>query len=215
MTPPSTSSASNSKPVPPATLAGTSAAPMHAGGHGVTGNGLRQKRAGRPRVRFDAIDLAILNQLQSDCEITNATLAQRVGISPPSTLERVKKLVGTGIIKRYVALIDPVMVDKSICALVHVTLREHGERRLQEFKDAVGRFEEVQEAWHTAGEEDFILKVLVTDMTQYETFIVHKLSMAPNIGRIRTSFALSTIKDETRVPLDAVGPDAVGFAEGK
>ncbi len=218
MTPPSTSSSSTpaSKSATPQTLAGTSAAPPHTGLSSGTGsNGIRQRRAGRPRVRFDAIDLAILNQLQNDCEITNATLAQRVGISPPSTLERVKKLVSGGIIKRYVALIDHVMVDKSICALVHVTLREHGERRLQEFKDAVGRFEEVQEAWHTAGEEDFILKVLVTDMTQYETFIVHKLSMAPNIGRIRTSFALSTIKDETRVPLDAVGPDAVGFAEGK
>lgn len=218
MTPPSTSSSSTpaSKSATPQTLAGTSAAPPHTGLSSGTGsNGIRQRRAGRPRVRFDSIDLAILNQLQNDCEITNATLAQRVGISPPSTLERVKKLVSGGIIKRYVALIDHVMVDKSICALVHVTLREHGERRLQEFKDAVGRFEEVQEAWHTAGEEDFILKVLVTDMTQYETFIVHKLSMAPNIGRIRTSFALSTIKDETRVPLDAVGPDAVGFAEGK
>lgn len=216
MTPPSSSpQPSAPKHASPQTLAGTSAAPISSS-VGASNNGhQRQRRAGRPRVRFDAIDLAILNQLQSDCEITNATLAQRVGISPPSTLERVKKLVTGGIIKRYVALIDPVMVDKSICALVHVTLREHGERRLQEFKDAVGRFEEVQEAWHTAGEEDFILKVLVTDMTQYETFIVHKLSMAPNIGRIRTSFALSTIKDETRVPLDAVGPEAVGFAEGK
>lgn len=212
MTPPSTQPGS-SKPVQAASLAGTPAAPIAAIRE--NGHSGRARRSGRPRVRFDAIDLAILNQLQSDCEITNATLAQRVGISPPSTLERVKKLEGSGIIRRYVALIDPVMVDKSICALVHVTLREHGERRLQEFKDCVGRYEEIQEAWHTAGEEDFILKVLVTDMTQYETFIVHKLSMAPNIGRIRTSFALSTIKDDTRVPLDAVGPDAVGFTEGK
>lgn len=174
-----------------------------------------KRRTGKPRVRFDAIDLAILNQLQGDCEITNATLAQRVGISPPSTLERVKKLETSGIIRRYVALLDPVMVDKNICALVHVTLREHGERRLLEFKEALCAFEEVQSCWHTAGEEDFILKVLVTDMAQYELFIVHKLSAVPNIGRIRTSFALSTIKDDTRVPLDAVGAEAGAFTEGK
>lgn len=198
--------------VSPGSLVGTPAVP--AGAPRDMGPAGRRRHT-RPRVRFDAIDLAILNQLQTDCEITNATLAQRVGISPPSTLERVKKLETSGIIRRYVALLDPVMVDKSISALVHVTLREHSERRLQEFKDALCRFEEVQSAWHTAGEEDFILKVVVTDMTQYETFIVHKLSMAPNIGRIRTSFALSTIKDDTRVPLDAVGPDANGFAEGK
>ncbi|HVZ94010.1 MAG TPA: Lrp/AsnC family transcriptional regulator [Phycisphaerales bacterium] len=159
----------------------------------------------RGRVRFDAIDLAILNQLQADSKITNAMLAQRVGISPPSTLERVKKLEQNGIIKNYVAIVDPLKVDKSIAAIVHVTLREHGEQRLTAFKDAMREFDEVQAAWHTAGEEDFILRVLVTDMEQYERFVVHRLSAVPNIGRIRTSFCLSAVKDGTMVPLDAVG----------
>jgi Lrp/AsnC family leucine-responsive transcriptional regulator len=158
----------------------------------------------RPRVKFDDIDLSILQQLQTDSKITNATLAQRVGISPPSTLERVKKLEQQGIIKGYVALIDAAAVDKSICALVHITLREHGEAKLAIFKEAVREFEEVQSAWHTAGEEDFILKVVVTDMQQYEDFIVYRLSTVPNLGRIRTSFCLSTVKEETLVPLDAV-----------
>lgn len=158
----------------------------------------------RSRVRFDAIDLKILEQLQADSKITNATLAQRVGISPPSTLERVKKLEAEGIIRGYVALLDPVTLDKSIAALVHVTLREHGEDKLNTFKAAIRNFDEVQAAWHTAGEEDFILKVLVTDMQQYEDFVVFRLSAVPNIGRIRTSFCLSTVKEDTRVPLDAV-----------
>ena len=168
-------------------------------------NGSDAKNQRRPRVRFDAIDLAILNQLQDDSKITNATLAKRIGISPPSTLERVKKLESAGIIRGYVALLDPATVDKSICSIVHVTLREHGERRLEAFKSAMDEFPEVQSAWHTTGEEDFILKVLVTDMEQYEQFVVHRLSAIPNIGRIRTSFCLSAIKDETRVPLDALG----------
>ena len=170
--------------------------------------GARGRAAGngsiRGRVRFDEIDLKILNQLQSDSKITNAMLAQRVGISPPSTLERVKKLEASGIIRGYVALIDPATVDKSITAIIHVTLKDHGEDRLTQFKEAVAGFEQVQAAWHTAGEEDFILKVLVTDMGQYEDFVVHHLSAAPNIGRIRTSFCLSAVKDATRVPLDAV-----------
>lgn len=158
----------------------------------------------RPRLKFDDIDLSILQQLQTDSKITNATLAQRVGISPPSTLERVKKLEQQGIIKGYVALIDAAAVDKSICALVHITLREHGEAKLATFKDAVRGFDEVQSAWHTAGEEDFILKVVVTSMQQYEDFVVYRLSAVPNIGRIRTSFCLSTVKEETLVPLDAL-----------
>lgn len=185
-----------------------------AGANGHSRSAAAGKRAPRsPRVRFDAIDLAILNQLQSDSKITNATLATRVGISPPSTLERVKKLENSGIIRRYVAILDNVALDKSITALVHVTLREHGTNGLSDFKKAVANFEEVQAAWHTAGEEDFILKVIVTDMDQYEQFVVHRLSAVPNIGRIRTSFCLSAVKDETRVPLDAVaGEHIVDFA---
>lgn len=166
-------------------------------------NGLNTSKRGR--VRFDGIDLAILTQLQSDSKITNAQLAQQVGISPPSTLERVKKLENEGIIKGYVALLDPASVDKSICAIVHVTLREHGESQLTQFKEAVREFAEVQSAWHTAGEEDFILRVFVTDMNEYEQFVVHRLSAVPNIGRVRTSFCLSAFKDTTRVPLDSVG----------
>ncbi len=177
-----------------------------------TGRG-RGRRDGLPRVRFDAIDLKILEQLQSDSKITNAMLAQRVGISPPSTLERVKKLEQTGIIRGYVALLEPKRVGKTISAIVTVTLREHGEGRLNDFAESVRDFEEVQAAWHTAGEEDFILKVLISDMGQYEEFVVQKLSAISNIARVRTSFCLSTIKNETRVPLDAVGAGAADNGE--
>lgn len=169
------------------------------------------KRSGgsaRARVKFDSIDLAILQELQTNSKITNAMLATRVGISPPSTLERVKKLEGEGIISGHVAILNPALVGKGITAIVHVTLREHGEDRLTSFNDEVSSFVEVQSAWHTAGEEDFILKVIVTDMAQYEEFVVHRLSAVPNIGRVRTSFCLSTVKDDTRVPLDAVGDKA-------
>jgi Lrp/AsnC family leucine-responsive transcriptional regulator len=185
------------------------------GGSGNGHGGGRSSGQGRRigKVRFDAIDIAILHQLQNDSKITNATLAQRVGISPPSTLERVKKLEHSGIIRRYVAILDHVALDKSITAIVHVTLREHGTNGLSQFKKAVGEFEEVQAAWHTAGEEDFILKVVVTDMDQYERFVVHRLSAVPNIGRIRTSFCLSAVKDETQVPLDAVTTEPESLVE--
>jgi len=158
----------------------------------------------RAKVRFDDIDIAILNQLQTDSKITNATLAQRVGISPPSTLERVKKLEAAGIIRQYAAILEPKFLGKSIQAIIHVSLREHGEKQMENFKDAVVGFDEVQSAWYTTGEEDFLIKILVSDMEQYEQFILHKLSAVPNIGRLRTSFCLSAVKDSTQVPLDAV-----------
>lgn len=174
--------------------------------NGRKGAGEREARlAARARVKFDTIDLAILEQLQTDSKITNAKLAQRVGISPPSTLERVKKLETSGVIRRYVALLDAEALEKTVSAMVHVTLREHGAEALANFKRDASAFDEVQALWHTAGEEDFILKVLVTDMQHYEQFVVHKLSAIANIGRVRTSFCLSEVKNDTRVPLDAVG----------
>ncbi len=168
--------------------------------------------AARARIKFDGIDLAILEQLQKDSKITNATLAQRVGISPPSTLERVKKLEAGGVIKGYRALLDHKAVNKTIQAFVHVTLRVHGAEHIRAFDDAVASFDEIQGAWHTTGEEDFILRVLVTDMDQYERFVVHRLSAIPNIGRVRTSFILSPVKDETVVPLDAIGGGSVDIS---
>lgn len=155
------------------------------------------------RVRFDDIDLAILDQLQTDSKITNATLARRVGISPAGALERVKKLERAEVIRGYAARVNPASVGKTITAVIHVTLREHGVGRIEEFKRFIADADEILEAWHTTGEEDFILKALVDDMEHYERFVVHGLSAAPNIGRVRTSFCLSTVKDETRVPLDA------------
>jgi Lrp/AsnC family leucine-responsive transcriptional regulator len=174
------------------------------GGPNAGANG-RDALARRARVRFDAIDLAILEQLQTDSKITNAKLAKNVGISPPSTLERVKKLEQSGIIKRYTAILDPEAVGKPMSAIVSVTLREHGEDRLRAFARAVSGLEEVRSVYHTAGDEDFFLRVVVSDMNQYEDFVVRKLSDIENIGRIRTSFCLSVVKEETAVPLDAVG----------
>ncbi len=164
-----------------------------------------------PRIRFDDVDIAILEQLQQNSKITNAALAKSVGISPPSTLERVKKLEQSGVIDRYAAILNPHAVGKAIAAFVSITLREHGKDRLNDFAHAVSQLAEVRAVHHTAGDEDFFLNVLVTDMHQYEDFVVRKLSAIPNIGRIKTSFCLSTIKHDTAVPLDAVdnaNPDA-------
>ena len=157
------------------------------------------------RVRFDGVDLAILEQLQTDSKITNATLAERVGVSPGAALERVRKLEHAGVVTGYAARLDAQKVGKSVCAVVHVQLREHGEGRIEEFTRAIRAFDEVQCAWFTTGDEDFILKVLLTNMDHYRDFVAHRLSALPNLGRVRSSFCLEVIKDETRVPLDAVG----------
>jgi Lrp/AsnC family leucine-responsive transcriptional regulator len=155
----------------------------------------------REAVKLDDYDLHILRTLQGKARITNTALAKKVGMSPPSTLERVKKLEARGVIRKYAAVVDADTVGRGTVALVSVTLREHGLGPLDALKSAITRFDEVLACWHTAGEEDFILKVVVEDMNAYEDFVTHKLSSLPHIGRIRTTFVLNTVKETTELLL--------------
>ncbi|MFG0331379.1 MAG: Lrp/AsnC family transcriptional regulator [Phycisphaerales bacterium] len=154
--------------------------------------------------RLDETDRSILAILQRNSKITNADLAKRVGVSPPTALERVKKLERRGVIRGYTALVDPASVNKTTAAIVHLSLREHGRQPLKQVRAKLIELDEVLACWHTAGEEDFILKVVVADMAEYERFVTNKLSAIKGVGRIRTTFVLNTCKEETRLPLDSV-----------
>ncbi|MEM7228094.1 MAG: Lrp/AsnC family transcriptional regulator [Planctomycetota bacterium] len=161
--------------------------------------------SGRSRpFKLDEIDLKILAQLQTSSKITNAMLAEKVGISPPSTLERVRKLENNGIINGYVALLNPKRLNKSITAIVQVSLGEHSYDNLTQAKQSIGEFDEVLSCWHTAGDQDFVLQVIVSDMQAYETFVTEKLSTVAKIANIKTAMVLRTVKDTTTIPLDEV-----------
>jgi Lrp/AsnC family leucine-responsive transcriptional regulator len=157
--------------------------------------------------KLDEIDLSILDLLQTSSKITNAMLAEKVGISPPSTLERVRKLEQRGIIRGYVALLEPSELNKSITAIVQVSLGEHSHENLTRAKASIGEFDEVLQCWHTAGDQDFVLHVIVSDMLAYETFVTEKLSTVAKIANIKTAIVLRTVKQTTCIPLDEVGND--------
>lgn len=160
------------------------------------------KSASRSRPSdLDDIDRAILRTLQRDGRITNAKLAAAVRISPASSLQRVRKLRRAGVIRGFAALLDPAAIGRPITVLVSVSLREHGRHRLEEFAAAIRDLEEVQACWHIAGESDFILKVVAADIAGYERFVSGRLSVLDNIGRVRSSFCLRALKDETALPV--------------
>ena len=158
--------------------------------------------------QLDEIDLQILRELQASSKITNAALAQRIGISPPATMERVRRLEQSGVITGYVALVDPDAIGGAITALVYVSLGSHSKTSLERAKEMLGRFDDVMACWHTAGDEDFVLQVLVADMQQYERFVSQKLTTVPNIRTIRTAFVLSVIKQTTELPAGLYDADA-------
>ena len=152
--------------------------------------------------KLDDIDRKILDILQENGRITNIELASRVGISPPPMLERVKKLEKRGIIRKYVALIDPDAVEKGTMALVSVSLDRHLIKSIGQFTRAIEKLPEVMECYHITGEEDYILKVTIKDIREYEDFILKKLTKIPAVDKIKTSFVLSTVKYETKFPVE-------------
>lgn len=133
--------------------------------------------------------------------MTNAQIAEETSLSPASTLERVKKLEKAGIIDRYVALVEPETLGLKTTAFVSISLAKHTNEEVSRFRDAVSHMPEVLECYHITGDDDYLLKILVADIKAYEDFILNRLTTIPNVGKIRTSITLSTVKRETAVPI--------------
>ncbi len=153
---------------------------------------------------MDHIDRKILDILQEDGATTNVELARKVGLAPATTLDRVKKLKQSGVIRGYVALVDSSKVNQGTISFVSVTLAEHSADRVRAFRESVLALPEVLECYHISGESDYLLKVVSTDIQGYEDFLLHKLALMPGLGKIHTSFVLSTVKYETKIPIEQV-----------
>jgi Lrp/AsnC family leucine-responsive transcriptional regulator len=125
-----------------------------------------------------------------------------VGLTPPPVLERVKKLQEKGVIRRYAAILDSELLGKSFTAYIAVSLAAHQLKALRKFEDAIMKLPEVLECHHITGDADFLLKVVVNDTADYEQFILKKLSHLPGLQRLQTHVVLSSVKAETKIPLD-------------
>jgi DNA-binding Lrp family transcriptional regulator len=156
--------------------------------------------------KLDAIDLMILDALQRDGRMTNVDLARRVGISPPPCLRRVRVLEEAGIIQGYRALVDEKAVGYGIVSFAFVHLDAQSEPELAAFRARITAWQNVRECWTLSGDIDFILKCVSPDIAAFQAF-VSELIAVPNVRNVRTSLALSKVKDE---PLAAIDPDRSG-----
>ncbi|MGD8779202.1 MAG: Lrp/AsnC family transcriptional regulator [Ignavibacteria bacterium] len=154
-------------------------------------------------MKFDEIDKKVLDTLQTNARITNAQLANDAGISPPGMLERVRRLENTGVIRKYVALINPEKVGRGTLAMVSVSLAVHQIPSIDSFTEEINKLEEVLECYHLAGEHDFLLKVAVQDIRDYENFMLTKLTKIKGVSKIKTSFILSTVKYDTKLNINS------------
>jgi Lrp/AsnC family transcriptional regulator, leucine-responsive regulatory protein len=150
---------------------------------------------------LDAMDKALLRELQRDGRITNQDLAQRIGLSPAACLERVKRLREKGVIRRYMIDIDPGAVDLALLIFVEVSLHSTVESALDEFKAIVRNTPEILECHLVAGGFDYLIKARVKDMNAYRAFLGERLSLLPGVRETRTYAVLEEVKSTTALPI--------------
>src|SRR3990167_2181619 len=170
-----------------------------------------------PHGALDAIDARILGRLQEDARLSNVELAQAVGLSPSPCLRRVRELERAGVIRRYVTVLDPQRVGLPVSVFVNVTLEKQVERALGVFEAAVRQRPEVVECYLMTGEADYLLRVVVADLTAYERFLMEHLTRVPGVSSIKSSFALKQVQYRTALPLsqlEAAGGGGGGGGEG-
>jgi DNA-binding Lrp family transcriptional regulator len=151
--------------------------------------------------KLDPTDRKILEILQTNSNITNAQLAQEIGLSPAPTLERVKKLENTGIIKSYHATIDMASVGLGVSTFVMVTLKGHNKENIAKFISAIEKVDEVVECHHVTGQADFILKVVASDIPAYQNLMLEKMTNIEVVDNLQSTVILSTFKDSKVVPI--------------
>lgn len=146
---------------------------------------------------MDCIDKQILMELQKNAKQNTKEIAGKVGLSITPTYERIKKLEQLQIIKSYVALLDRKTIGKQIIAYCQVTLLKHQKGLIDLFKENIHSLPDVMECHHVSGNFDFLLKVVVEDISTFHQFINEKLSVVDGISTIHSSFVLESIKDST------------------
>ena len=150
---------------------------------------------------LDVIDLNILAALQRDSSLTNVELARRVHLSPSPCLARVKALRKAGVIRRYVALVDPEAVGLGVSVFISISLREQNTAALAEFERRIEACDEVMECYLMTGDADYLLRVVVPDIRALERFVLDRLSPIPGVEKIRSSFTLKQVRYTTELPL--------------
>lgn len=154
-----------------------------------------------PKIELDTIDLSILKKLQKNGRMSNVQLANEVSLSESACLRRVKLLEDSGIIDRYVMLINQSAIGKPGNVFVRVSLDGQQREKLTAFEAEVTKVSEVMECYLMSGDFDYLLRVITRDNDDYVR-VHNKLTSLPGVMRVQSSFALRTVLGKTEMPLD-------------
>ena len=148
---------------------------------------------------FDIVDRKLLSLLQKDSKVTTKKLSLQLDLSVTAVYERIKKLERTGVIEKYVAVINKEKIDKSFVVLCDIKLVQHSNEYITKFESEVIQLDEVLECFNVSGDYDYILKVVVKNMKAYREFINTKLTKLQHIGSTHSTFIISELKHSTEV----------------
>ena len=154
-----------------------------------------------PEQKLDRTDRRIVDALQRDGRLPNNELAAKVSLSPSPCLRRVRSLEDSGVIKRYVALVDPKKVGLEMLAYITVKLEKKGQMPAEEFASSVNSWTEVTECYSMTGDADYLLRVQVRDLDHFSRFLMGKLLKQSYVVDVKSSFALERVKETTVLPL--------------
>lgn len=147
--------------------------------------------------QLDEIDIRLLNALQKDAKISTKELCSLLNLSKTPVYERIHRLEKEGIIKGYNATVDNKKVGLPLIVFCNVSLAVHDDAHIERFKEEISEINEVMECYSTGGFYDFLLKVVMKDLEEYNRFVFEKLTKVHGIVKMQSSFVLNEIKHKT------------------
>ena len=143
---------------------------------------------------LDSKDLDILKLLQQNARITIKEISDKIHLSTTPVHERIRRMEENGVIRQYVALLDPAKMKKALMVICYVSLKQHGKNAGAKFIKAIMGMPEVLECLTISGQFDFMLKVVAENMDAYYDFHVNKLSETENVGNVQSVFVMGVVK---------------------
>jgi Lrp/AsnC family transcriptional regulator len=151
--------------------------------------------------QIDAIDRKLLHELQRDASISHAELAERVGASTASCWRRIRALEADGVLGRQVRLVSAARLGRGVNVICHIKIKNHSIETTEAFEDFIASRDEIIECYSMSGDWDYLLRIMVSDVEDYNRFLMRTVLRHPSVATGSSHFALSQVKYTTAVPL--------------
>lgn len=155
--------------------------------------------------QLDATDVAILKLLQEDATLSTRQIAQRVNLSPTPVFERIRRLRSEGYIRKVAAVLDEEKLGCSFVAFCYIKMQQHTFENARKIMEAVQKIDEIAECYNVSGDYDFLMKVYVSSMKEYQEFVLRILGELDCIGGLNSCFVMGEVKNTYSIPVRTVG----------